>query len=68
VYAISDRCSHLGGPLSRGKVDGTSVTCPWHGSVFDMRDGRLEHGPATAPQPAFDVREHEGSIEVRARA
>ena len=68
VYAISDRCSHLGGPLSRGKVDGTSVTCPWHGSVFDLRDGHIEHGPAMAPQPAFEVREREGTIEVRARA
>ena len=68
VYAIVDRCSHLGGPLSRGKVHGTSVTCPWHGSVFDLRDGHIEHGPASAPQPAFDVREREGTIEVRARA
>jgi nitrite reductase/ring-hydroxylating ferredoxin subunit len=35
-YAISDMCPHAGGPLSQGWVDGTMVTCPWHGWSFDL--------------------------------
>jgi nitrite reductase/ring-hydroxylating ferredoxin subunit len=36
-HAISDTCPHAGGPLSEGWVDGTEVTCPWHGWTFDVR-------------------------------
>ena len=35
-FAISDRCPHAGGPLSEGFVDGTEVSCPWHGWTFDL--------------------------------
>jgi len=40
-YAADNRCPHLGGKLSRGKLEGTVVTCPRHGSQFDLTDGRL---------------------------
>lgn len=65
VFAISAICTHLGGPLDEGKIDGETVTCPWHGSVFCLRDGKLLHGPATAPEPAFEVRRAGGRIAVR---
>ncbi len=39
IYAVENRCSHLGLPLARGKVDGATITCPFHGSRFDMRTG-----------------------------
>jgi nitrite reductase/ring-hydroxylating ferredoxin subunit/uncharacterized membrane protein len=65
VSAISATCSHLGGPLDEGKIDGDTVTCPWHGSVFCLSDGKLLHGPATMPQPAFEVRVQDGRIAVR---
>ena len=66
VFAIAHTCSHLGGPLSEGKLldDGT-VRCPWHGSVFSLRDGSVVNGPATEPQPKFEVRVKAGQIEVR---
>lgn len=69
VHAIAARCSHAGGPLQEGTVDpeALTVTCPWHQSVFCLRDGRALHGPASAPQPAYDVRRSGGRIEVRAR-
>jgi nitrite reductase/ring-hydroxylating ferredoxin subunit len=41
--------------------------CPWHGSEFALEDGRVINGPATEPQPTFEVREQGGSIEVRAK-
>ena len=67
LYALSNHCSHRGGPLHEGTLDDTSVTCPWHHSVFDLRDGALIHGPAAYPQPAWDARVREGRIEVRRR-
>lgn len=67
VLAVHDRCSHRGCPLSDGTIDGETVECVCHGSRFSLRDGHVERGPATAPQPAFDVREVAGRIELRRR-
>ena len=67
LYALSNHCSHRGGPLHEGKLEGLEVSCPWHDSVFDLRDGALVHGPAAYPQPAWDTRVRDGRIEVRRR-
>ena len=64
VHVLSDRCSHMSGPLSDGELADGCLTCPWHGSVFRVADGSVARGPATAPQPAFQVREADGTIEV----
>jgi len=40
-YAAANRCPHMGGRLSQGKLGGTAVTCPLHGSQFDLGDGRV---------------------------
>ncbi len=40
-YAADERCPHMGGRLSQGKLEGTIVTCPRHGSRFDLADGRM---------------------------
>ena len=40
-YAASNRCPHMGGRLAQGTLDGTTVTCPLHGSKFDLVDGRV---------------------------
>ncbi|HKP89773.1 MAG TPA: Rieske 2Fe-2S domain-containing protein [Thermoleophilaceae bacterium] len=65
VHAIHDRCSHRGCSLGDGELDGHVVTCPCHGSQFDVRDGSVVRGPATAEQPAFDTRESDGRVAVR---
>ena len=65
VCALAHTCSHLGGPLSEGKLEGDVVQCPWHGSRFNVRDGSVVDGPATFPQPCFEARVREGQIEVR---
>jgi nitrite reductase/ring-hydroxylating ferredoxin subunit/uncharacterized membrane protein len=64
VSVLADRCSHLSGPLSDGTVDDGCVTCPWHGSVFRLRDGSVVRGPATAPQPAFRTDVRDGVLRV----
>ena len=68
IYALSDVCNHAGGPLHEGDIDGLGVTCPWHGSRFDLTDGSVRRGPATAPQPSYETRVHDGKIEVRSRS
>ncbi|HVW33628.1 MAG TPA: Rieske (2Fe-2S) protein [Acidimicrobiia bacterium] len=69
ISAIGDRCSHAGGPLHEGKIDDSAgcVQCPWHGSVFDLADGSVIHGPASVPQASYETRIQNGRIEVRAR-
>jgi nitrite reductase/ring-hydroxylating ferredoxin subunit/uncharacterized membrane protein len=67
ILAIHDVCSHRGGPLHQGEVGPDTVTCPWHGSCFDLRDGEIVRGPATAPQPSFETRLVDGAVELRVR-
>lgn len=65
VCALSDVCTHAGGPLHEGEIADGVVTCPWHGSRFRVRDGRAVGGPATFDQPRLLVRDTDGSLEVR---
>ena len=69
VTAIADTCSHLSGPLHEGQLSTEGgeecVTCPWHGSVFRLRDGAVVHGPATSPQPTFRTRVTAGRVELQ---
>ena len=41
-YALSNTCAHQGGPLGEGSLDGTTVTCPWHGWEFDVTSGACQ--------------------------
>lgn len=66
VNAVHPVCSHAGGPLEDGDFAGSCVTCPWHDSVFDTRDGSVVHGPATFPIPTYRARIVDGQIEIRA--
>jgi nitrite reductase/ring-hydroxylating ferredoxin subunit len=68
-YAIGSRCPHAGGDLSAGILDGTVVTCPRHGSQFDLKDGRnirwLRGGPAAGKSvPSFTVKVEGDAIMV----
>jgi len=68
IQAIGATCSHLGGPLDKGKIEGNTVTCPWHASVFCLDDGAVIHGPATTPEVAYEVKVENGRVSVRANA
>ena len=71
VFAIGNRCTHQGAPLDRGRVQLSgslaTVTCPAHGSVFGLEDGRVLRGPATKPAASYMTRVVDGTVEVRAR-
>lgn len=64
-YAISATCPHAGGPLDEGPLQGDVVECPWHGSRFCLRDGRVLTGPATVNAPRYDVRVRNGQVEIK---
>jgi nitrite reductase/ring-hydroxylating ferredoxin subunit/uncharacterized membrane protein len=65
LQAISAVCSHAGGPLDEGVLEGDVVTCPWHGSRFRMTDGQVLRGPATFSQPVLVVEERDGHVLLR---
>jgi nitrite reductase/ring-hydroxylating ferredoxin subunit len=67
IYAMGAVCAHEEGPLEEGKFDGCLVECPFHQSVYDLRNGKVVHGPATYAIPSYETRVHNGKIEIRLR-
>lgn len=65
LCAIGAVCSHAGGPLEEGTLENGRVTCPWHGSIFDVCTGAVKGGPATFDQPQLLVREDGGRVSVK---
>jgi 3-phenylpropionate/trans-cinnamate dioxygenase ferredoxin subunit len=55
-YALDDVCTHDGGPLGEGELDGFAVACPRHGARFDIRTGHALSMPATKPTVAHEVK------------
>jgi nitrite reductase/ring-hydroxylating ferredoxin subunit len=49
LHAFDDTCTHRACSLAKGKLDGTTVTCPCHGSQFDVTSGAVLRGPAQRP-------------------
>ncbi len=65
VFAMGETCSHFGGPLSEGRLEGETIVCPWHDSRFSLEDGHVIDGPAVHPQPCLAARIRNGRIEVQ---
>ena len=63
-YAIGDTCTHRGGPLSEGDVQGTEVSCPWHGAHFDLKTGAVLGPPAQKGVPSYKVTVEGDAIKV----
>src|SRR5258707_379576 len=64
VYAIADNCTHIGGPLNEGELDGEVLTCPWHGAQFNICTGKVLRGPARQDIQTYAVRVDDRSIMV----
>ncbi len=63
-YALDNECTHLGGPLGEGQLTGPVVTCPWHGSRFDVRTGQVVGPPAREPVQSFPVQVEGQEVRV----
>jgi nitrite reductase/ring-hydroxylating ferredoxin subunit len=65
VHALKETCSHAGGPLAQGTLEGDTIVCPWHFSAFRVSDGAVRHGPATSRQVAYRARINAEQVEVQ---
>jgi len=63
-YAIDDVCTHDGGPLDQGEIDGHQIECPRHGARFDVRNGRALTLPAVRPVRSYPVQVEDGVVKV----
>jgi ferredoxin-NADP reductase/nitrite reductase/ring-hydroxylating ferredoxin subunit len=66
-YAIGSICTHEGGPLADGMLEGYEVECPWHGSKFDVRTGEVTNPPANEPEPAYELNVDGNNILIKRR-
>jgi glycine betaine catabolism B len=64
-YAIGNICTHEGGPLADGTLEGYEVQCPWHGSKFDVRTGEVKEPPASEPEPTYQVKVDGNNILIK---
>ncbi len=62
--ACDDRCTHKGGSLAGGVLTCGVITCPWHGSQFDARTGKVEAGPAEEPIRTYKVEKVDGRVRL----
>ena len=65
-YALSEKCTHRGGPLSEGTLEQGVVTCPWHFGQFELKTGKVLGPPPSEPLETFDVRVEDGTLYVSA--
>lgn len=63
-YALDDTCTHRGGPLSEGEIEGEQVTCPWHGAIYNITNGQVLSPPAPNGVASYPVRVEGTDIEV----
>jgi glycine betaine catabolism B len=66
-YAIGSICTHEGGPLADGSLEGYEVECPWHGSKFDVRTGEVTNPPASEPEPSYEIKIDGSNILINKR-
>ena len=64
-YAIEDICTHDGGTLAEGDVEGYEIECPRHGARFDLRTGEVTAPPAYEDLTTFPIRVRKGVVQVR---
>lgn len=63
-YAIDNTCTHAGGPLAEGTLEGEEVECPWHGARFSIKTGEALTPPAGEPATAYKVQVNGANIEI----
>ena len=64
-YALADVCTHDGGTLADGTVEGHEIECPRHGARFDIRTGKVTAPPAYEDVTTYPVRVFNGMVQVR---
>ncbi len=65
-YAIDNECTHVGGPLCEGEIEGDVVICPWHGAEFSIKTGEVQCAPAERPVKSYKVLVDGNRIKIEA--
>lgn len=64
IYAFTDNCTHISGPLNEGELDGEILTCPWHGAQFNITTGKVLRGPARQDIATYPVKVVDDAVFV----
>jgi nitrite reductase/ring-hydroxylating ferredoxin subunit len=64
IYAFTDNCTHISGPLNEGELDGEVLTCPWHGAQFNITTGKVLRGPARQDIATYPVKVEDNAVFV----
>jgi nitrite reductase/ring-hydroxylating ferredoxin subunit len=64
MYAFGNTCTHRQCPLAKGELEDTTVTCPCHGSQFDVTTGAVLRGPAEDPVESYPIRIEDDAIQI----
>lgn len=65
IYAFTDNCTHISGPLNEGELSGCVLTCPWHAAQFDIRTGKVLRGPARQDILTYPVKVEDNVIYIQ---
>jgi len=64
VYCIGNNCTHAGGPLAEGDLNGNTITCPWHSAQFDIATGKALRLPAQSDVKTYSVRVENNNVFI----
>ncbi len=64
IYCLDGRCTHAGAPLAEGSLSGEVLTCPWHGSQFNVTNGSILRGPTEKPLRVYSCTVREGFVFI----
>ena len=67
IYAMTSTCTHRGGPLDEGELDGNTIICPWHGGQFDATTGKVVGPPPKKDEIPFDVQIQGSDVLLKKR-
>lgn len=62
-YAIDNTCVHRGGPLGEGELSGETVTCPWHGWEYNVKDGKCTNNPSACVK-TYEIKVEGSDINI----
>ena len=65
LFAIENTCTHRGGPLNEGALEGRVVTCPWHGGQFDVTTGKVVGPPPQMDERRFSVKVQGNDVMIK---